>query len=172
MNMRNAKSALIVATLMAFGAVDAAAQVRVGLSEVNLNGHITSESPEEGDSETTMQVQLRYGYFVTPAVQLGVQLAALKWEDRDTFGVVGVFGAYHFGSPGSMTVPYVGAQVGTGFGTDNNPFTFSGFAGLKYFLGQAGAISPELFVMRSSADDFSYTIYGLRVGVSVFFGGR
>lgn len=171
--MTNAKSAMIVAVLMAFGAANAAAQVRAGLSEVNLNGNITAVSPEEGDTETTMQVQLRYGYFLTPAVQLGVQLSAIKFEDVDTFGDVGAFGAYHFGSPGSMTVPYVGAQVGTGFGfDDSNPFTFGGFAGLKYFLGQAGAISPELFVMRSSADDFSWTSFGLRVGVSVFFGGR
>lgn len=53
--MTNAKSALVVAALMAFGAVHAAAQVRAGLSEVNLNGHITAVSPEEGDSETTMR---------------------------------------------------------------------------------------------------------------------
>lgn len=44
--------------------------------------------------------------------------------------------------------------------------------GLKYFLGQAGAITPELYVTRSSADDFNWTSFGLRVGVSVFFGGN
>ncbi|HSJ23894.1 MAG TPA: hypothetical protein VK929_04355 [Longimicrobiales bacterium] len=172
--MRQWMSAIAVAAVFAgLTAVNAAAQVRPGLSELNLSADISAMSPEEGDSETTMNVQLRYGYFLTPAIQLGAQLSAIKFEDVDTFGDVGVFGAYHFGAPGAMAVPYAGAHVGTGFGfDDSNPFSFGAMAGLKYFLGQAGAITPELYVTRSSADDFNWTTFGLRVGVSVFFGGN
>lgn len=167
------KRMLFAAGLLLVVASHASAQVSAGLSEVNLNGHITVTSPEEGDSFTVMQLQLRYGYFLTPAVQVGAQVSATKFEDVDTFGDVGAFGAYHFGQPGSMLVPYVGAQAGIGFGFDDeNPFAFGGFAGLKYFLGRTGAISPELFLTRTSQDDFSWTSYGVRVGVSVFLGAN
>jgi hypothetical protein len=100
------------------------AQVSAGLSEMNVNGSLTVQSPEEGDSFTIMQLQLRYGYFLTPAIQVGALASAIKFEDEDTFGDVEAFGAYHFGAPGSMMVPYVGAHVGTGFGFDDNPLAF------------------------------------------------
>jgi hypothetical protein len=147
------------------------AQVSAGLSEMNVNGSLTVQSPEEGDSFTIMQLQLRYGYFLTPAIQVGALASAIKFEDEDTFGDVEAFGAYHFGAPGSMMVPYVGAHVGTGFGFDDNPLAFGGFADIKYFLGHAGAVSPELFATRSTTDNINWTHYGLRVGVSVFLGG-
>jgi hypothetical protein len=171
------KRFLVTAVLLLLASSNAYAQVRPGASELNLNANIAAVSPEGGDTETVIQLQARYGYFINTALQLGVQASAVKFEDIDTFGDVGVFGAWHFGAPGSMAVPFVGAQVGTEFGMaddfgSENGIMFGGFAGLKYFLGPAGAITPELFVVRRSGDDGDWTSYGLRVGVSVFFGGR
>jgi hypothetical protein len=165
------KRILMAAGLLLVVASHTSAQVSPGLSEINLNGHVTVTSPEEGDSFTMMQLQLRYGYFLTQAVQVGAQFTANKFEDVDAFGEIGAFGAFHFGAPGALMVPYAGVQVGTGFGMDDSPFSLGGFAGLKYFLGAAGAISPELFVTRFMRDTGDWTTFGVRVGVSVFVGG-
>jgi hypothetical protein len=162
---------LVAAVLMSCGASAVSAQVRPGLNELNVNGHLTSYSGD--DSETVIQMQARLGHFITSAVELGVHTSMIKIGSRSSVGEVGGFGALHLGAAGAMAVPYVGAQAGTGFGpATNNPFTFGAFGGLKYFLGQHGAISPEVFISRTSRGDLEWTALGLRIGVAVFFGGR
>jgi hypothetical protein len=78
--------------------------VRAGLSEFNVNGHITGVSVE-GESTTFIQLAARYGYFISPALQLGGTVSANKFEDVDLFGDAGALAAYHFGAPGATTVP-------------------------------------------------------------------
>jgi len=159
----------VVAAVLVFAASSASAQVRAGLNEVNVNGNISVDS--DGDnSNTRAQLQLRYGHFLSQQFELGALLSANKFEDVDLFGTVGPFAAFHFGAEGATTVPYVGAAAELGYGGEGDkPTAFGGFAGLKFFVGEAGALSTEAFVSRTSQGDFDFTSYGVRLGVSIFF---
>lgn len=162
---------VVAVAILLFAGSGASAQVRSGLNEANVNGHITSVS--DGDESTTvMQLQLRYGRFLSDRAELGLTWAANKFEDIDLFGSVGAFGAYHFGALGATTVPYLGAQVSLGYGDEiENPIGFGAFGGLKFFVGPGGALSAEAFVDRTSYSDadIDLTSFGLRLGVSIFF---
>jgi hypothetical protein len=163
------KKSIVVAGALLLVASAASAQVRPGLNEVNVNGHISVLSAND-ESETAMQLQLRYGHFLSQQVELGALLSANKFEDVDLFGTIGPFAAFHFGAQGATTVPYVGAAAEFGFGVGgDNPTAFGGFAGLKFFVGEGGALSTEAFVTRASQDDFDLTTIGVRLGVSIFF---
>lgn len=163
------RRALYAAAMFLLIAGPAAAQVRAGLNEVNVNGHITRTSADD-ESFTMSQLQGRFGRFLSDQVELGVLASLNKFEDVDLFGDIGAFGAYHFGAMGATTVPYVGANVGFGFGNEgDNPFSYGGFGGLKFFVGPAGAVSTELFFSQTSIGDSDFNQLGARLGVSIFF---
>lgn len=94
-----------------FATASASAQVRAGLNEVNVNGHLTSISTSsdndliDDESTTIVQLQLRYGRFLSDRFELGATVSANKFEDVDLFGMLGAFGAYHFGALGRR--PYL-----------------------------------------------------------------
>jgi hypothetical protein len=163
------RSIAVGGALLLLAAASASAQVRGGLNELNVSGEISGVSADD-ETETASQLQLRYGRFMNRNVELGIVLSAMKFEGEDAFGAVGGFVAFHLAGEGATAVPYIGAGVDTGFGYDSdNPLTYGGFAGMKFFVGAGGALSTEAYLRRTSrGNDVSWTSYGVRVGVSIF----
>lgn len=158
------------------------AQVRKGLKEYNATAHVTAYS-NEGESVSVVQLQGRLGIFLTRTVELGPSLALNKFEDVDTFGSLGGFAHFHFGSPGARSVPYVGAELAFALNDDECfPIVVTcgsavgAVGGAKFFLGQNGAFVVEAFVTQLDFDDDEddifddddVTAFGIRLGMSLF----
>lgn len=160
---------LAVAALLLPVCSAVSAQTRANLNEVSLSAFLSGVSAG-GETSTMMQVETRYGRFLSPRLELGASLSATKYEGIDTFGTLGAFGAWHFGLEGATTVPYAGVGAGFGFGGgDDNPINFGGFGGFKFFVGQSAAINTEAFLNRMDSGDGSGTQYGVRVGLAIFW---
>jgi len=145
------------------------AQTRTNLNEASLSANLRGVSAG-GESSTIMQVEARYGRFLSPRLELGGSLSATKYEGIDMYGTLGAFGAWHFGLEGATAVPYVGASAGFGFGGgDDNPVNVGVFAGYKLFLGESVAVVPEAFVNRIDSGGGSGTEYGVRAGLAIFW---
>ena len=145
------------------------AQTRKDLNEVSLNGVVSGVSAG-GESSTMLQLEGRFGRFLSPRLELGGSLKATKYEGIDMFGTLGGFGAWHFGLEDATTVPYAGAAVGFGFGGgDDNPLNIGVFGGYKFFVGESAGVFTEAFINRMDSDEGSGTEYGLRVGLALFW---
>jgi hypothetical protein len=162
------KNPLLAVVMVLCAASPARAQVAAGLNELSLSANLSGFSGG-GESTSAFQLNGAIGHFFTRTVEVGAQLSLNKFEDVDLFGTLGAFGSYHFGMEGATTVPFVGAQAGLGFGGDDNPINYGAFGGLKFFLGQAGALTGQALLQRTSIDDADVTQYGILVGISLFF---
>ncbi len=158
-----------ISTLIILFSFSSFAQVRKGLNELNLSGSVNILSAE-GESITTVLLQLAYGNFVTESLELGGNFSFLSVEDEE-IGAVGAFLSIHFPSSGSTAVPYIGGQFGAGFGLDDNPVTFGGYGGVKIFIGQGGggALTIQGFYLRQNYDEGGINNYGAMMGISIFF---
>ncbi|MFN3596505.1 MAG: hypothetical protein ACK41D_04470 [Rubricoccaceae bacterium] len=119
------------------------------------------------DGLTTLQLAPSAGYFLTPAVQAGLDLSYVRVSgngQRSSGGTLGPFVAYHFNPPGARTVPFFGAQVGVTL-TGEEQLSYGGFAGVKHFVSPGGAVSARA-VVGSEDDELTF---GTVLGVSVFF---
>lgn len=162
------KTMLVLAVLLLSGGA-LAAQTRRDLNEVSLSA-FWSHVSAGGESTTLLQLESRYGRFLTPRLELGASLSATKVENIDLFGTLGAFGAWHFGLPDATAVPYAGAAAGFGFGGgDNNPVNFGVFGGYKFFVGQSAGVVTEAFLNRMDSDSGNGTQFGVRVGLAVFW---
>jgi len=163
------RSSLLALTIVLLAGGRAAAQTRTDLNEVSLNAFLSGVSAG-GESSTVMQVEGRYGRFLSPRLELGASLSATKVESIDMFGTLGAFGAWHFGLEGATAVPYAGGAVGFGFGGgDDNPVNFGVFGGYKFFVGESAGVITEAFVNRIDSGSGSGTQYGVRVGIALFW---
>lgn len=144
------------------------AQVEAGLNELNVSAHFTGFSGDDSP-RSVLQLTGALGHFFTRRLELGGLVSATKVEDVDLFGALGAFGAYHFGMESETAVPFVGGQLGFGFGSGPNPFNVGAFAGIKFFLTEGGALTAQAVLQRSSSSGASFLQYGLNVGISIFF---
>ena len=160
--MRLFQTFAIVAALLFAGAQTAEAQIRQQLVELNLLGSLQTVS--NGESVTSSRVDVRAGYFFTPELEIGFAINSTKVESLDAYGSIGIFGAYHFADPLARTVPFAGAQFGSGFGNDSGT-AYGVFGGLKYFITPGGAIIPQAFIQQNG----DLTEYGLQAGIALFF---
>jgi hypothetical protein len=163
------RTSILAVALLFLAGGEAAAQTRGDLNEVSLSAFLSTVSAG-GESSTIMQLESRYGRFLTSRLELGASLSATKVEGIDLFGTLGAFGAWHFGLEGATSVPYAGAGAGFGFGGgDDNPVNFGVFGGGKFFVGESAAVHTELFVNRIDSGTGNGTQYGLRVGLAIFW---
>lgn len=117
--------------------------------------------------------------------KLGAQFNVLKVEGEDAFGTYGAVAAFHFGPTSGVVVPFVGAQLGRGYGQHfdlgvgdvHNPWAYGAFGGVKAFVGGGGgAVTVQPFWTRQTRSFESggrsghvhADQYGVLVGVSVF----
>lgn len=161
--------ALLAGTSALLLAAGTHAQVSYGIDEVTVDGALNVANAD-GESFTSFTFGIGYGYFVTDAIELGATLGVNKFEGRDTFGDVGGFAELHFGAVESLTVPYVGAAFGVGYGNDiDNPWMADVHGGLKWFIASGGAIRLEPYYQRVEFDSGGIDNVGVRWGVSLFF---
>jgi hypothetical protein len=169
---------LVIGLAFAAGA-DANAQVKAGLNEINGSAAVQGTKIEGSDTFTFATFTGAYGRFLTDGFEVGPQLSIVKAEGVDAGGTINGFAAVHL-APDSSMVPYVGAQIGRGFGQSttftDNPWNFGFFGGLKGFVGSSGAIVVQPFwtrnnVRNSAFDTTTHTDnFGVSVGISLFFG--
>ncbi|PAP76773.1 hypothetical protein [Rubrivirga marina] len=134
------------------------AQVYQGL--VELGGSASFQSTE---GNTVFRLAPALGYFFTDALEAGVRLNYVKFENVDGNGTLFVFGAYHFGRPGATTVPFLEANLGTSI-TDDSDLVFGGRGGAKFFFLPGGALTADGFVYTTG----DVTTVGAEAGVSIF----
>jgi hypothetical protein len=127
---------------------------------------------------------LTFGYFVAPGFSLGLNLqadAAQQEEVTLSTGAIGPRGAYYFGGPTSVTVPFLGATVGLSsltleiddVGSETANGLFLGVeGGVSHFLARNVAITGTAFYQRKSFsgdyESLSDNAFGFRGGVTAF----
>jgi len=146
-------------------------QVRKGINELSLSGSLDVLTAN-GSSTTSAVIGIGYGHFLTEQAELGGGFSLIKIEGFDAFGTFGGFFSFHFPStPESKAVPYVGGNVGLGYGDPvDNPFIFGAFGGIKLFIASGAAISIQPFYQRFSYSGGGINNFGASTGVSLFFG--
>jgi len=125
-----------------------------------------------GGSYTLFQLAMANGYFINDNFELGANFSILKAENTDAFGELSGFLSIHFPhSYDSRTVPYIGTQIGFGYGRgDDNPIIFGGYAGVKIFVTEGGgAFSLQAYYTRQSFENGGINNFGVLNGVSIFF---
>ena len=170
---------ILVVGLAFMAGADASAQVKAGLNEINGSATVQGTKAEGSATFTVATFSGAYGRFISDAFELGPQLSIVKAEGTDATGTINGFAAVHF-APDSPVVPYVGVQVGRGFGQSSaiadNPWNFGFFGGIKGFVGPSGAITVQPFWTRYTTrnpvfDTSTHTDnFGVSIGVSLFFG--
>src|SRR6266508_3118793 len=126
--------AFLVALLFTSG--NAFAQVKAGLNELTFSASVFGTKTEGSDTATAATLTGSYGRFLGDHLEVGPLLSVSKAEGVDAFGTIGGYGAFHVNTA-SAVVPYVGAQIGRGFGLasdfNDNPWVFGFFGGIKAF---------------------------------------
>ena len=168
---------LVVGLAFAAGA-DAYAQVKAGLNEINGSASVQALKAEGSDTFTVATFSGAYGRFLGDEFEVGPQLSILKSEGIDATGTIDGFAALHF-VPDATVVPYLGVQIGSGFGQStalaDNPWNFGFFGGVKAFVGPSGAITVQPFWTRYTTKNpvldttTHMDRFGVSVGVSLFF---
>jgi len=132
-----------------------------GTTEYALRGNIHFNSPSSQD------ITVRWAPFIDRNWQWGVDLSAshIKSEHDEsghkiagtgTTGFVGAIGNYHFRSATEgPLVPYVGAALGTTFGSGSNSTVWGFQGGVKYFLTTNVALIGELDWRHADKDSFA-----------------
>ena len=171
--------AVLLVCMAAAIATDAYAQVRAGLNEINFTATLSGTKIDDGDTESAFTFTGAYGRFLTDRFEIGPLLTLFKAEGSDAFGSISGFASYHF-APDSNVVPFVGAQLGTGFGLEtdfsDNPWSYGFFGGIKAFVGNGGgAITIQPFWTRQNIgspliDETTHVDnFGATAGISIFF---
>lgn len=143
------------------------AQVRQGLSELNLSGSLGMAS-RGGQSTTIIQLAMSYGHFVVSFLELGGNFSFASIGGTAVSIDYGAFLSAHL--PGlfdESVVPYIGGQIEFDF---DNPSTYGGFVGLKVFVSEGGgAVSVQGYYSRQTFVGLQVDNYGVLTGVSVFY---
>jgi len=153
------------------------AQVEKGDSEIRFLGYLNRVSGDEYSS-TSGSVQISYGYFITPKLQIGAgpQLTFSDGLDdgMDVQFSASVFFNYSI-SVGSKTVPYITGQwyqsdfspPENGEFTDNSFITF-GF-GVRNFFTEYAALNTAIFYGKSLNSDMDGGLLMIMSGISIIF---
>lgn len=149
------------------------AQVREGLTELNLSGAY-SEVAYDGKSTYSVYLNTSAGYFLFTNLELGADFSLTKLKKEDTIGSAGPFVSFHYPfSEDAAVVPLIGVQGGSTFGFEENQYYWGGFLGCKAFIGEGGggAVSLQAFYLRfePSEETKPFNHFGVLTGISIFF---
>lgn len=171
--MRIHRYILILCAIVCTITITSQAQVKEGLTELNLSG---AYSAIESDSISTYSILLSAsgGYFIFPFLEVGGDFSLTKMKKEDLIGALGPFVSFHLPFTEDATiVPFAGIQGGTTFGWEENQYYYGGFLGTKAFIGNGGggAVSLQLFYLRwdPSKKSAVYNNFGVLTGISIFF---
>ncbi len=168
---------LLLAVAVLF-ATSAFAQPDKGMMEFGLGGSLFANHSEAKVSEISPGASL--GYFLTPAIEVGGELAVLKFGGDGASGMdkfsarVGAFGAYHFATQAKMW-PYatLGVDMGIGDGPlgkgggDDSPLNVGGGVGIKYWPMEGGAIVAEVNFTKTMPKALKETRIGIDLGILI-----
>ena len=130
-----------------------------GTTEISLAGNISFES------DSSWQVDGMWAPFVNPNLQWGIKARIFDTgaPGSETSGILGVLANWHFVPTSGATVPYVGAFIGFGFGSNDDTF-WDIHAGIKHFLTSQVAFFAELqMVDGGTFDNDLQLIFGLSI---------
>ncbi len=153
------------------------AQPDKGMVEFSLGGPLFASLSEAEVSQIGPAAGV--GFFLTPAIEVGGELAILKFGGDNAFNdkfsaQIGAFGAYHFAAKEKMW-PYakVGVDLGIGDGPlgkaggDDAPFNIMGGVGIKYWPMEGGAITAEVNFTKTSPSAIKETRIGVDLGILI-----
>ena len=135
------------------------------------------------ESDTILTLPLRFGFFIWKGLEIEPEVMLQKWEGSDAAFLLSGNLAYNFKLQGNL-VPFLLAGAGLGNGLAVGPFMEGGSGinafllnfggGLKYVLGNSGAIRLEYRFSRNrlTQEGFEAEIFNshqIFLGVSVFF---
>ncbi|MBX7151021.1 hypothetical protein K1X84_05235 [bacterium] len=151
-----------------------------GMVEFTMSGPLFQNQSESEVS--TIGPAFGFGYFMTPAIEVGGGLQVLKFGGDggkaffgDKFSLaIDVNGKYHFAAKEKMW-PYVGAHVNIGLGDGplgkaggkDAPLTFGGAVGVKYWPMEGGALFGELAFDKTSPKALKETTIGVNLGILI-----
>jgi hypothetical protein len=167
--MRSIAGMVILSILLFFS--HARGQIHSGMNELNISGSLNNSKVDGGETYTYIHLSSGFGHFFNEFLEAGANFSLEKAEDMDPCGTASLFISIHFPSATLRTaVPYLGGQIGGGYGSEDNPFIWGAFAGLKLFVSGGGAVTIQpYYVKQQYPSDVNIDNYGLLTGVSIFF---
>jgi len=169
---------MMLAFGLAFGTASAA-EIADGAKELAF-GFSYADTADVG---TSLDLDGRLGWFLTPANELGVVASYFDVSldgpgstgDADG-GAGGVFYRFNFRTGSETLVPFVGAQMLWPFGdvSDVIDYSLGVEAGTRFLVGNSASVNVALFYQEDyGASGFSDTeTFGLLAGISIFFGNQ
>ena len=175
--MRNAVSAAMFG-LFLLASSAAMAAPRDGSNELMLSGGFFHQ---EGSDDGSLNVDLSYGYYLTPGWQLGIRQAlnsTFRDDARDFWqATTAPFLNYNIRLT-DIIVPYLGAFIGAVWNDNDISGTIGPQAGVKFFVHNNAFLNLgyryEFFFSRfeSIDDNSSRGNHVFNIGVGFHWGGR
>ena len=162
--------------LLMFFSLTAYGQVEKGDSEIRFLGYFNRVSGDEYSS-TSGSIQVSYGYFITPKLQIGAG-PQLTFSDGVDDGVDVQFSASVFLnysiSVGSKTVPYITGQwYQMDFSPEDGEFTDNSFItigfGVRNFFTEYAALNTAIYYGKSLNSDMDGGLLMIMSGISIIF---
>jgi len=139
---------------------------------------------DDTESDTLLSLPLRFGYFVWKGLEIEPELMLMKFEGSDTVYNLSGNLSYNFKTSGKL-LPFVlaGAGIGNGIAigplmegdSDINAFLLNFGGGVKYVIGNSGAIRLEYRFTHNRFDSADWleaekaNSHQFFIGVSLFF---
>lgn len=144
-----------------------------GAIELSLSGSWQGTSVQ-GETRSSAVVQALVGYFITSKIEAGGNFTAFKSEGLETTGAISGVALYNFQLEDSRLVPFVGGNVGHGYGFSaftGNPWIYGLSGGTRLMTPRGGgALVLQGFYRRQSyPTTVDVNSFGLSFGVSLFF---
>jgi hypothetical protein len=160
---------LSIAVLLMTVSTIASAQTERGMEEFSVGGSYVG-----GDTEESGQLNAMYGYFFQRDWQVSISGWVLHVKNEDVTGTISGQLSLYLPSESSKSAPYIGLEVGTGFGEIRPNYILGGFVGIKEYLFGSERVGGAFWLQASyrqfnmkSGDDRA--LYGAVAGLSLFF---
>ncbi len=134
---------------------------------VNLN--------KQESSDAMMNLNFKYGKFVTQNVELGIS-PALSLGGGSTILKLEGYGNYNFLLSDSKAVPYIGANLGVitietkGADESISAFTYGLNAGFRYFISEKVNVDTGLAYSAFTIEGVSSSSIDLNIGLGIIIG--
>ncbi|PYT09014.1 MAG: hypothetical protein DMF49_03640 [Acidobacteria bacterium] len=173
-----------VAATMLFAGVFNAAALKEGTNELELTFSYTdndaiklTDGTELVSGSKDLTLDGLWGIMLSNNHEVGPVLTYSRFDpDKGSTteaGSIGGFYRYNFESSGSI-IPFVGAFAAKNFGDLDDVFSWQaeGHGGIRVMASDSAAVNVQAFYLRNfgKSDFDDQDVYGIRAGLSIFFG--
>ncbi len=130
---------------------------------------------KQENSDASMNLNFKYGKFVTQNVELGISPSLSLGGGTTTLSLEG-YGNYNFLLPDSKAVPYIGANLGVitietkGADTSTSAFTYGLNGGFRYFISEKVNVDTGLSYSAFTMEGISSSQLDLNIGLGIIIG--